>query len=150
MEQYLAESPSDKDMEGVIYRFVLAVGFICIGLIIYWGMKKTVIARTKHSSASLPQPLRGVPLILYFTTPNCIPCKTIQRPAIQKVKQTLQDGLDVIEIDASKKVKLAKEWNVMSVPTTYIIDSAGTTKFVNHGAVKAEKLLEQLNSVRLG
>lgn len=134
-------------MVDVIYRFLLAVGIICIGLLIYWGAKQIVLARTKHSSASLPQPLRGVPIILYFTTPDCAPCKTIQRPAIQKVKQTLQNGLDVIEIDASQKVKLAKEWNVMSVPTTYIIDTNGTTKFVNHGAVRAEKLLEQIKQV---
>jgi thioredoxin-like negative regulator of GroEL len=87
---------------------------------------------------------RGVPAILYFTTPTCMPCKTVQRPAIQKVRETLGQGIQIIEIDASQRADLAQEWGVMSVPTTFIIDKNGQPRQVNHGVTRAEKLLAQL------
>jgi thioredoxin-like negative regulator of GroEL len=86
----------------------------------------------------------GTPAILYFTTPTCMPCKTLQRPAIQEVQQTLGDRIQIIEVDASQRIDLANEWGVMSVPTTFILDKDGRPRQINHGVARAEKLLAQL------
>jgi hypothetical protein len=53
----------------------------------------------------------------------------------------------VIEIDASLQPELASQWGVVSVPTTFILDSQGQPKHVNHGLTSAEKLLKQLNEI---
>jgi thiol-disulfide isomerase/thioredoxin len=73
-----------------------------------------------------------------------MPCKTLQRPAIQEVQQTLGDRIQIIEVDASQRIDLANEWGVMSVPTTFILDKDGRPRQINHGVARAEKLLAQL------
>ncbi|NIR96491.1 MAG: thioredoxin family protein, partial [Gammaproteobacteria bacterium] len=77
---------------------------------------------------NLPQGVLG---ILYFTTPNCVPCKTVQRPALETVKKHLGNKLKVIEVDATQQTALADHWGVLSVPTTFIIDANGKPRKVN-------------------
>jgi thiol-disulfide isomerase/thioredoxin len=89
----------------------------------------------------------GTPAILYFTTPECAPCKTIQRPALQRLQQQLGGQLQVIEINAAEKPDLAGAWGVLSVPTTFVLDPQGRPRHINHGVTNAEKLLHQLREV---
>ena len=86
---------------------------------------------------------RGL-FIIKFYSDTCMPCKTVQRPAIQQVQQTLGDNVQIIEVDASERMDLASEWGVMSVPTTFILDKNGQPRQINHGVARAEKLLAQL------
>jgi thioredoxin-like negative regulator of GroEL len=73
-----------------------------------------------------------------------MPCKTVQRPALAMVQAEMGDKLKVIEVDATQRPELADSWGVLSVPTTFIIDTKGRPRKVNHGVVRAEKLLQQL------
>lgn len=84
--------------------------------------------------------------LVYFTTPGCQPCKTIQRPAIERLKTTLGNALQVVEIDATQRPDLAHRWGVLSVPTTFVIDPRGTLRHVNHGVTRAEQLLSQISA----
>jgi thioredoxin 1 len=95
----------------------------------------------------LPAPLPKKPTIVYFTTPDCAPCKTVQRPALQKLADLLGEKLHVIEIDASEHPDVARTWGVMSVPTTFLLDEKGTAKYVNNGVVRLEKLMEQVKTL---
>ena len=52
--------------------------------------------------------------------------------------------LQVLEMDATQEPDLASSWGVLSVPTTFLIDSRGKLRHVNHGVASAEKLLTQL------
>jgi thiol-disulfide isomerase/thioredoxin len=88
-----------------------------------------------------------MPAILYFTSPTCVPCKTTQRPAIQRVQQSLGSHLQVIEIDASTHPDVADDWGVLSVPTTFIIDRDGQPRHINHGVTLTDKLLAQLEKI---
>ena len=81
--------------------------------------------------------------MLYFTTPTCAPCKTIQRPAIERLKQLAGDRLQVVEIDASSQPEVARQWGVLSVPTTFVLDAAGRPRHVNHGVAPMDKLLKE-------
>ena len=63
-----------------------------------------------------------------------------------KVNQALGEKVQVIEIDATERKDLADEWGILSVPTTLIIDKKRQTRQVNHGVVRAEKLLAQLDN----
>lgn len=123
---------------------------LVIGLVawlVYLGIKRYTLIRTKHQSDNLPGLSNGIPAILYFTTPDCGPCKTIQRPALRKIKESMGEAINIIEVDATTEIDLAKAWKVLSVPTTFIIDPQGETRFVNNGAVRAEKLKQQINSL---
>jgi len=59
----------------------------------------------------------------------------------------MKDTIQVIEVDASVQPELANYWGVLSVPTTFIIDSRGRPRRVNHGVASAEKLLNQIEEV---
>lgn len=128
----------------VLERSALAVMIIAFGFIAYWFISKVSLHRSINLIDSISAYQPGKPTIIYFTTPTCAPCKTIQRPAIESLKYRLGESLQVIEIDASMQPQLAKEWGVISVPTTYVIDADGKPRYVNHGVATAAKLIQQL------
>ncbi|MFN2197992.1 MAG: thioredoxin family protein, partial [Anaerolineales bacterium] len=117
----------------ILFRTLLAFAIIVTGLAVYGFANRLVLARAAGKFKTLQGFTPGIPAILYFTTPTCAPCKTVQRPAIQKVKQALGEKVQVIEIDASERKDLADDWGVLSVPTTFIIDKKGQPRQVNHG-----------------
>ena len=128
----------------ILTRILITLAIAGVGMSIYGLINRLILARAMGRSKGLEGFLPGIPAILYFTTPTCAPCKTVQRPAIQQVMQTLGEGVQVIEIDGGERTDLADEWGVMSVPTTFIIDKNGQPRQINHGVARAEKLLVQL------
>jgi thiol-disulfide isomerase/thioredoxin len=130
-------------------RALWAIGIITTGLTIYWLSNWFILHRAQKKgltqTQNLPGARPGVPAILYFTSPDCLPCKTVQRPALQKLLDRLGDTLQVIEVNTQENPELASRWGVLSVPTTFIINRQGKLLFVNHGATRTEKLLEQMH-----
>ncbi len=55
---------------------------------------------------------------------------------------TEQLALTAYNIDEAPDV--AKEWGVMTIPTTFLLDSAGTIRHVNNGLIVSENLRKQL------
>jgi thiol-disulfide isomerase/thioredoxin len=129
-------------------RGLYALAIIAAGLALYWLLNRVILYRAQRNSTSsagsIPGARSGVPAILYFTTPECVPCKTVQRPALQQIQARVGDQVQVIEINAQEQADLASRWGVLSVPTTFIIDERGQVRHVNHGAARADKLLQQL------
>ena len=128
-------------------RFILAIVIIGLGAAAYWLVNHSLLMRAKHNIFTLFNKLPNKPVIVYFTTPDCVPCKTVQRPALDKVRTLLGEKLQVIEIDASERPDLAKRWGVMSVPTTFLLDASGEARYVNNGVARAEKLMEQIQAL---
>lgn len=136
-------------------RALLALAIIAAGMALYWALNRALLlraqrglnARRSAEDNGLAITQGGQPTILYFTTPECAPCRTIQRPALQRLQDQLGDDLRVIEVDAQARPDLASQWGVLSVPTTFIIDAGGKLRHVNHGATRAEKLLQQLQQL---
>ena len=132
----------------VLTRSVISMGLILSGLGLYLLYNWTLKRRTRSLLADVGPIRPYVFTLVYFTTPGCVPCKTIQRPAIQKLSQLVGSSLDVIEIDATEQPGMASRWGVLSVPTTFLIDPQGNLRHVNHGVTRAEKLLMQLHDVK--
>jgi thiol-disulfide isomerase/thioredoxin len=131
----------------ILLRFGLALSIIALGVLIYWLINQWLLIRARNSVNTLFKKLPDKPVLVYFTTPDCVPCKTVQRPAIDRVLKLLGEKLQVVEIDATERPDLAKVWGVMSVPTTFVIDERGEARFVNNGVARAEKLLEQIQTL---
>ena len=89
----------------------------------------------------------GRPAILYFTAPGCGPCLAIQNPALEELTAQAGDRLQIIKVDALERPAVADAWGVLSVPTTFLIDSHGQPRGVNNGAVRAPQLREQLAAI---
>jgi thiol-disulfide isomerase/thioredoxin len=131
----------------VITRLIWAVVIVASGAAIYWLYTQLTLRRLVAQRPPGLENLRpDTPAILYFTTPECVPCKTIQRPALQRLQQELGGRLQVIEVNAVEQPDLAGAWGVLSVPTTFVLDPQGRPRHVNHGVTRAEKLLQQLGN----
>ena len=131
----------------ILFRFVLTVGIIAAGLFAYWLFNQRLLGKAQNLASELVGRLPNKPMIVYFTTPDCAPCKTVQRPALNKVLTLMGDSVQVIEIDATQRPDLAKQWGVMSVPTTFLLDARGDARYVNNGVTRVEKLMEQLQTL---
>jgi thiol-disulfide isomerase/thioredoxin len=129
----------------ILIRAAIALAIILGSLGIYLLYNWTLQFRTRSLFADLDPKRTGAFTLVYFTTPTCILCKTVQRPAIQKLSQMLGNALQVVEIDAAERPELADRWGVMSVPTTFLFDPSGRLRHVNHGVTRAEKLLIQIH-----
>ena len=130
----------------ILLRSGVALAIIVSGLFGYWLINQRLLTKARSNIFSLFDQLPNKPVIVYFTTPDCAPCKTVQRPALSRVSQLLGDSLQVVEIDATQRPDLAKQWGVMSVPTTFLMDARGEARYVNNGVTRAEKLMEQLQT----
>lgn len=131
----------------ILLRFGLAIVIIGLGSFAYWLINQRLLIRARNNVLTLFGKYPNKPVLVYFTTPDCVPCKTVQRPAIYRVSDLLGEKLEVIEINAYEQPDLAKTWGVMSVPTTFVLDARGEARYVNNGVARAEKLLEQLQTL---
>ncbi|HUI72160.1 MAG TPA: thioredoxin family protein [Spirochaetia bacterium] len=134
-------------LHGIIIRLILAAaisGLLVAGFVL---VRTAVLARARRVSQGLTSFRPGVPGIVYFTTPDCVTCKSAQRPALRALEQKLAGQVQVIEVDAVDRPDLAQQWSVLSVPTTFILDREGKPRQVNHGFASAAKLLSQLQRV---
>jgi hypothetical protein len=71
----------------------------------------------------------------------------MQRPAVERFIASPKDDIQLMEIDVTKQPNLTDAWGVLSLPTTFIIDSIGQSRGVNHGVTTEEKLIAQLEKI---
>lgn len=131
----------------ILLRFGLTIGIITVGLFLYWLVNQRLLLKAQSNLLSLFSALPNKPVIVYFTTPDCVPCKTVQRPALDRVSTLFGEKLHVVEIDATERPDLAQTWGVMSVPTTFLLNARGEARYVNNGVARVEKLMEQLQTL---
>ncbi len=125
--------------------FLLTSGLIAYRFLIWRQIKQTTALASTDPLLSAVKP--GVPTIVYFTTPTCIPCKTQQMPALSRLQAELGDGVQIIRVDACEEPDAAQRWGVFSAPTTFVLDGRGVTQAVNHGVAGADKLRQQMQGI---
>lgn len=82
------------------------------------------------------------PAVLHFSADWCGPCDAVRR-VVAGVTADLSDSPNAprdIEIDIDADPALAKELNVLSLPTTFVFDAAGKERFRISGVPKAGDL----------
>jgi thiol-disulfide isomerase/thioredoxin len=110
----------------------------------------------KISTHSTRKHLRGIfktgkPVLLYFWTSDCAQCKPQERQIEKAITGLRQSGktLEVQKYNAFEEQRLAKEMQVMTVPTTIILDSQGSVTAWNAGLTQAQKLVKQFEIIRM-
>jgi thiol-disulfide isomerase/thioredoxin len=131
-------------VEGILVRLVLAVALSSALVGAYKLVTSLVLARAGRKGHGLSQFTPGTPGVVFFTTPDCVTCKAAQKPALSALADRLSGRVQVIEVDALDNAALAKEWSVLSVPTTFVLDRSGKPRQVNHGYASTEKLFGQI------
>ncbi|GAB1422157.1 thioredoxin family protein [Anaerolineales bacterium] len=131
----------------MIERFVIAIIFLGICFSLYKAITHYQLKHIQKQQAQDPiiQGLqKGIPAIVYFTTPGCMPCKTQQKPALNNLVSEWGNQLQIVEIDASLDLDSANRWGVLSAPTTFILNQYGKAVAVNNGVASSDKLSLQL------
>lgn len=131
----------------MLTRLAIAIVVIIAVWIVYRIWNYVTFQRRIRSGLRLDAYQFGRPAILYFTTPDCVPCKTIQQPALERISSIYGNRVQIIKVDATIQPNLADAWGVLSVPTTFIIDSEGRPRGVNHGTASEERLKSQLRAI---
>lgn len=60
----------------------------------------------------------GGPMIVDFFATWCGPCKMLS-PVLERVHEKYSDSLKIIKVDVDKHREIAKEYEIMSVPTLF-------------------------------
>ncbi|WP_069165648.1 thioredoxin family protein [Nocardia altamirensis] len=82
------------------------------------------------------------PAVLHFSADWCGPCAAVRRVVADvtgQLAESPQPPLD-IEVDIDAEPALAKELNVLSLPTTFVFDSEGRERFRISGVPKVTDL----------
>ena len=126
----------------IFLAFVLAVKS--------YGAFSEWMVRSRSRKKPLPVTIKtGKPMLLYFWTSDCTQCKPQERQIERALAVLRQSGktLKVQKFDALEDHVLAKLMNVMTVPTTVLIDSQGNVTAWNPGLTQARKIVEQYSSL---
>ena len=131
-------------------RLLIAGVLIALGSVGWIAFNRLSVRRLAQRAPTDPL-LAGLrndtAAILYFTTPFCEPCRTLQKPALVKLQADLGSAIQVIQVDASEKPEIADRWGVFSAPTTFILDKRHTPRQVNRGVASVETLKKQLSLI---
>lgn len=146
-------------MPGIIVRIgVLGLVALLVCATVWYG-RRFVEKRRQAAFAALPlQPLsvpngtaapsaRTPVRILAFSSADCHQCHTMQTPALQRVTGARTYQVSVEEIDAPASPELTRRYQVLTLPTTVILDAAGRVHAVNYGFASTQRLLDQVDEV---
>ena len=131
----------------MIERLLIALGLIALGVLAARFGPRFFLTLRARRELGLPDYRIGTPAILYFTSPGCAPCESVQAPALDRLRQAYRTRMQIIEVDATRQPRLADAWGVLSVPTTFVIDAQGRPRLVNHGVARFERLHAQLTGL---
>jgi len=85
--------------------------------------------------------------ILVFSSDDCRQCHQFQTPALRRVAELREDIITIVEIDAPSSPDMTERYQVLTVPTTVILDETGKAHAINYGFANAQKLLGQVDEV---
>ena len=134
---------------------------VLVGLILSlftWSGQRYVEARRRRALAAAPPGIfpenndgeiqaRPPVQILAFSSATCHQCRQLQAPALKRVLDQRGTDVAVVDVDAPAEPELAQHYQVLTVPTTVVLDATGRARAVNYGFANTVKLLEQVDEV---
>ncbi len=91
-------------------------------------------------------PLGSRATLVQFSSAFCTPCRAT-RVLLENIVMGL-NGVVHVEVDAESQLELVRELNILSTPTTLILDSYGREVGRAVGAPKREQVISALEAIR--
>ena len=116
-----------------------------------WYQRSRGAIRDKERAGIITAQMVGAPLgtrasLVQFSSAFCTPCRAT-RALLENVVEDLDDVVH-IDIDAEDHLELVRQLNILSTPTTLILDSRGHEVGRAVGAPKREQVLNALAAIR--
>ncbi|GAC1651794.1 MAG: thioredoxin family protein [Ktedonobacteraceae bacterium] len=141
-------------MSDVTMRLAILALLSVIALLLVWFGRRFVEQRRQRVLAVTPTLQHHANVatnaqisILVFSSEDCRQCHQLQAPALRRVVDARGELISIVEVDAPTSPELTERYQVLTVPTTIILDAAGKAHAVNYGFANAKRLLEQVDSV---
>jgi thioredoxin-like negative regulator of GroEL len=83
------------------------------------------------------------PAVVAFTHPLCGPCRTVQQPALERLR-AIARHVRVEVVDVQREPHRARRYGIFTVPATAVVDPSGRIAALNHGVADERRLLRQL------
>ncbi len=141
-------------MPGMVMRATVLILVSLLTWFVVWYGRRFIEKRRKYAMSALPlERLPGVDgadtysvRILAFSSEDCHQCHSLQAPALQRVLAARGRGVTVVEVDAPSSPELTRRYQVLTVPTTVVLDAVGHVHAVNYGFASTQRLLEQVDA----
>ena len=142
-------------MTDLALRLVILGGVSFVALLLVWFGRRFVEQRRQRVLDATPVTTQQEPdvstkahiSILAFSSDDCRQCHQLQAPALKRVVEARGELVSIVEIDAPSSPELTERYQVLTVPTTVVLDSTGKAHAVNYGFANAKRLLQQVDSV---
>ncbi|WP_126578087.1 thioredoxin family protein [Tengunoibacter tsumagoiensis] len=149
-------------MSDLLVRLVVLLSMVALTLIIVWVARRLVESRRQPLHAILPDEENYLPnegrqerdfflpsrvRILAFQSEDSPECRQLQAPVLRWIVEARGEVVSVINIDASNCPELTDRYQVMTVPTTVLLDMKGKAHAVNYGFTNAQSLLKQVDEI---
>jgi thiol-disulfide isomerase/thioredoxin len=108
--------------------------------------RKKTINGPRMTVEQIGSPLGARVTMVQFSSAFCTPCRAT-RVLLENVVEDLDDVVH-IDIDAEDHLELVRQLNILSTPTTLILDSKGNEVGRAVGAPKREQVLNALAAIR--
>lgn len=116
-----------------------------------WYQRSRGKVKVKSGQAFITASMIGAPLgsratLVQFSSAFCTPCRAT-RVLLDNIVMGLK-GVAHVEVDAESELGLVRELNILSTPTTLILDSYGREVGRAVGAPKREQVISALEAIR--
>ena len=117
----------------------------------FWYQRSRGVVKAKERAGVITAQMIGAPLgsrasLVQFSSAFCTPCRAT-RALLENVVEDLDDVVH-IDIDAEDHLELVRQLNILSTPTTLILDSKGHEVGRDVGAPKSEQVLNAPAAIR--
>lgn len=135
---------------GIVLALALAIGTVVgVARWLIERRRKRVLAAAPAldlPSSSTTEDAAAV-RILVFSSDDCAQCHRLQAPAVQKVLAARGPAVAIIEVDAPSSPEMTERYQILTLPSTAILDASGKTHAINYGFANSTKLLRQIDDV---
>jgi thioredoxin 1 len=149
-------------MSDLFLRLIILVSVGAFALLLVWVGRRIVETRRRRAFAAEPPTLLTHHIdtsedvgdnqrthdtnpahirILAFSSDDCHQCHQLQEPALRRVVEARGDAVSVTYIDAPTSPELTQHYQVLTLPTTVLLDTDGKVHAVNYGFANTQRLL---------
>jgi thiol-disulfide isomerase/thioredoxin len=97
------------------------------------------------SGVESPRPFGAAATLLQFSTEFCAPCRATA--VVLGELSAERDGVAHVEIDLTERPDLARTYNILQTPTTFLVDGAGVVRARIGGAPRRDDLRAALDDL---